>query len=116
MIHVYGAYFMMMTQQVPAMCYVPWQRWDELYEPSRAIMRGTIYELGFALVETMLYLDTHPDDAAAIEYYAEIKDKYVQFMKKYSDYYGPLSMEYMVNDNYWMWVATPMPWEYKGGM
>ncbi len=121
---------MMMTQQVPAMCYVPWQRWDELYEPSRAIMRGTmfpvldkpfmimknIYELGFALVETMLYLDTHPDDAAAIEYYAEIKDKYVQFMKKYSDYYGPLSMEYMVNDNYWMWVATPMPWEYKGGM
>ena len=53
---------------------------------------------------------------AAIEYYAEIKDKYVQFMKKYSDYYGPLSMEYMVNDNYWMWVATPMPWEYKGGM
>lgn len=61
----------------------------------------------------MLYLDTHPDDAAAIEYYAEIKDKYVQFMKRYSDYYGPLSMEYMVNDNYWMWVATPMPWEYK---
>ena len=114
---------MMMTQQVPAMCYVPWQRWDELYENccnnirnEKAMIMKNIYELGFALVETMLYLDTHPDDAAAIEYYAEIKDKYVQFMKKYSDYYGPLSMEYMVNDNYWMWVATPMPWEYKGGM
>ena len=39
-----------------------------------------------------------------------------EFYEKYSDYYGPLSMEYMVNDNYWMWVATPMPWEYKGGM
>ena len=74
----------------------------------KAMIMKNIYELGFALVETMLYLDTHPDDAAAIEYYAEIKDKYVQFMKKYSDYYGPLSMEYMVNDNYWMWVATPM--------
>lgn len=82
----------------------------------KAMIMKNIYELGFALVETMLYLDTHPDDEAAIEYYAEIKDKYVQFMKKYSDYYGPLSMEYMVNDNYWMWVATPMPWEYKGGM
>ena len=34
---------MMMTQQVPAMCYVPWQRWDELHEPSRAIMRGTMF-------------------------------------------------------------------------
>ena len=77
----------------------------------KAMIMKNIYELGFALVETMLYLDTHPDDAAAIEYYAEIKDKYVQFMKKYSDYYGPLSMEYMVNDNYWMWVATPMPRE-----
>ena len=82
-----------------------------------------IYELGFALVETMLYLDTHPDDAAAIEYYAEIKDKYVQFMKKYSDYYGPLSMEYMVNDNYWMWAIgsrgkwdwIQQPWPWEGG-
>ena len=53
----------------------------------KAMIMKNIYELGFALVETMLYLDTHPDDAAAIEYYAEIKDKYVQFMKKYSDYY-----------------------------
>ena len=48
----------------------------------KAMIMKNIYELGFALVETMLYLDTHPDDAAAIEYYAEIKDKYVQFMKK----------------------------------
>ncbi|MFQ7394029.1 MAG: spore coat associated protein CotJA [Lachnospira eligens] len=44
---------MMMTQQVPAMCYVPWQRWDELYEPSRAIMR----ELCF------LYLINHLQEA-----------------------------------------------------
>ena len=44
----------------------------------KAMIMKNIYELGFALVETMLYLDTHPDDAAAIEYYAEIKDKYVQ--------------------------------------
>ena len=42
----------------------------------KAMIMKNIYELGFALVETMLYLDTHPDDAAAIEYYAEIKDKF----------------------------------------
>ena len=63
----------------------------------KAMIMKNIYELGFALVETMLYLDTHPDDAAAIEYYAEIKDKYVQFMKKYSDYYGPLSMAWNIS-------------------
>lgn len=29
----------------------------------KAMIMKNIYELGFALVETMLYLDTHPDDA-----------------------------------------------------
>jgi hypothetical protein len=23
--------------QVPGMCYVPWQRWDDIYEPSVAL-------------------------------------------------------------------------------
>lgn len=73
-----------------------------------------IYELGFALVETMLYLDTHPNDQEAINYYSEIKEKYSQCMKKYSDYYGPLNITHMGNDNYWMWVATPFPWEEEG--
>ena len=44
---------MMMTQQVPAMCYVPWQRWDELYEPSRAIMRGTMFPVLVVIILEM---------------------------------------------------------------
>ena len=59
-----------------------------------------IYELGFVLTEVNLYLDTHPDDLEAIEYYAQIKDKYCDYMTQY--------------DNYWKWVATPMPWEMEG--
>lgn len=73
-----------------------------------------IYELGFVLTETNLYLDTHPDDMEAIEYYAQIKDKYCDYMTKYADYYGPLDKLHISNDNYWMWVATPMPWEMEG--
>ena len=46
-------------------------------------LRKIIDQASFAMDDTRLYLDTHPDDTAAIEYYAEIKDKYVQFMKKY---------------------------------
>lgn len=53
-----------------------------------------------------LYLDTHPDDMEAIEYYAQIKDKYCDYMTKYADYYGPLDKLHISNDNYWMWVAT----------
>lgn len=75
-----------------------------------ALMKN-IYELGFILTETNLYLDTHPNDMEAIEYYAQIRDKYCNYMTKYADYYGPLDKLHMSNDNYWMWVSTPMPWE-----
>lgn len=80
----------------------------------KCVLMKNIYELGFILTETNLYLDTHPDDNEAIEYYARIKDKYCECMTKYSEYYGPLDKLHMSNDNYWMWVATPMPWEMEG--
>ena len=73
-----------------------------------------IYELGFTLTETMLYLDTHPDDLEAIEFYTEIKEKYSDALRKFADYQGPMNITNMTNDNYWMWVATPMPWEMEG--
>lgn len=78
------------------------------------VLMKNIYELGFVLTEMNLYLDTHPDDMEAIEYYAQIKDKYCGYMTKYADYYGPLDKLHISNDNYWMWVATPMPWEMEG--
>ena len=55
-----------------------------------------------------------PVDLEAIEYYAQIKDKYCDYMTQYADYYGPLDKLHISNDNYWMWVATPMPWEMEG--
>lgn len=30
--------------QVLAMAYVPWQEWRNIYEPGKAIVRGTIFE------------------------------------------------------------------------
>ncbi|MGN0328926.1 MAG: spore coat protein CotJB [Lachnospira sp.] len=77
----------------------------------RKALMMNIYELGFVLVETGLYLDTHPDDVQAIEYYMDIKEQYRKYIEKYSDYYGPIDKLHMSGDNYWMWVATPMPWE-----
>ena len=70
-----------------------------------------IYELGFVLIETMLYLDTHPNDQQAIEYYNEIMNKYNEYASKFARFYGPLNAFDMTNENYWTWVATPMPWE-----
>jgi spore coat protein JB len=77
----------------------------------RRRLMQSIYEIGFVLIETMLFLDTHPDDLEAIEYYTENKEKYRDLVKQYSEYYGPINPTNMTNENYWMWVATPMPWE-----
>jgi spore coat protein JB len=73
-----------------------------------------VYELGFAMTETVLYLDTHPDDAEALAYYAEMKEKYHDAVRYYSKNFGPLSSLHVNAENYWSWVMTPMPWEVEG--
>ncbi|MDO5402071.1 MAG: spore coat associated protein CotJA [Eubacteriales bacterium] len=31
--------------QVPGMCYVPWQRWQKIYEPGPALQCGTLFPI-----------------------------------------------------------------------
>jgi spore coat protein JB len=73
-----------------------------------------VYELGFVMTETVLYLDTHPDDAEALAYYAEMKEKYHDAVMYYSRNFGPLNSLHVNAENYWSWVLTPMPWEVEG--
>lgn len=73
-----------------------------------------IYQLGFALNEAVLFLDTHPSDAEALNYYNDIKEKFNKVVDIYSDNFGPLLNSNVTSENYWMWVATPMPWELEG--
>ena len=82
--------------------------------PDHQTLMNEIYQLGFAIVETVLYLDTHPSDADALNYYNQIKRRYSHVMEMYSREYGPLLNTNVMNDNYWSWVATPMPWEVEG--
>ena len=73
----------------------------------RKSLMKSIYEYGFLMVETMLFLDTHPSDSDALSYFVEAKEKYKEVVDKYTEMYGPLR-------NCWTWVATPMPWEVEG--
>lgn len=87
---------------------------DKRPVPDRRMLMKEIYQLGFALVETVLYLDTHPADADALNYYHQIKKRYHMVMEMYAKEYGPLLNSNVMNENYWSWVATPMPWEVEG--
>jgi spore coat protein JB len=73
-----------------------------------------VYELGFVMTEVLLYLDTHPNDSEAIEYYAEMRQRYNEAVEAYESMIGPLSFNRTGADNYFDWAATPLPWEKEG--
>lgn len=65
----------------------------------------------FTLVELTLYLDTHPFDRMAMEYfnhYVRIKN---QLEKEFSQKYYPLNKGLAESNKEWRWGAAPLPWE-----
>ena len=56
-----------------------------------------VYETGFALDEATLYLDTHPEDSQAMEYYQYVKRASQSAVSAY--------------EQTWTWVNDPWPWE-----
>lgn len=65
----------------------------------------------FVLVELMLYLDTHPFDRNAMDYfnhYSKIKN---QMIKEFSQKYFPLTKDLAESNKEWRWGAAPLPWE-----
>ena len=70
-----------------------------------------IHECEFMMIDLGLYLDTHPDDTEAIEYYSQMRDEFLKMMDYYAENFGPLNYFNIESKNYWTWVSTPMPWE-----
>ena len=64
----------------------------------------------FSLVETNLYLDTHPCDTEALEALEYYNEKLANAIEKYEEQCGPL---YASSDSSapYEWVKKPFPWE-----
>ncbi len=78
---------------------------------SKEQMLNDIGVVDFTMVELMLYLDTHPFDRNAMEYfnhYARIKN---QLTKEFSQNYYPLTKEQAKSNKEWRWGMAPLPWE-----
>ena len=69
-----------------------------------------INEVSFVLDDVALFLDSHPDDEAALAYYKKYKKIRNEAVKEYENIYGPLT-HYNVNCKDWSWVNEPWPWE-----
>ena len=71
-----------------------------------------LQELSFALKETELFLDGHPENRRALAYYAEQKAEYDTLKAEYEATYAPITPNANENDTAWRWVRSPWPWEY----
>ena len=70
-----------------------------------------IAKLKFARHDTVLYLDTHPNDGVALDYYHYTGDLLKEAQAKYIAEYAPITSADVVNTEYFDWVNSPWPWE-----
>lgn len=75
-------------------------------------LRRRIGAYRFAVWEMTLYLDTHPDCAAALEKLRELQAVTGRLVEEYEGQYGTLVL---TSDEAcgerWSWVDGPWPWE-----
>ena len=67
--------------------------------------------LGFCAVDMMLYLDTHPDDVDALNYFNQCTELYRNAKAAYEKQYGSLNAFSSTLSTRWEWNEGPMPWE-----
>lgn len=76
-----------------------------------------LYEIGmldFICLEMNLYLDTHPNEAEAIQYFQYYSRLYKQAKREYAVKFGPLCIDDIDipgSGNQWKWAKQPFPWE-----
>ena len=118
--------------------YVPYQsELGDTYQAPTGLVRGTIYPgldlpfmgmvnknelrgtpmhqlqaLHFAISELGLYLDTHTDDAEALELFNQYVEQYAMAMQNYENNNRPLTQMAAGMDGRYEWTEGPWPWEY----
>jgi len=79
----------------------------------RAEMLKELTTLDFIATDMALYLDTHPDNAAAIAEYNRIAEAASLLRNKYEAEFGPMNSyrSQGTNDRVWNWTDEPWPWQ-----
>ncbi len=78
---------------------------------SREKLFACITATSFVLDELRLFLDTHPTDRAALDYWDRMSQVRNEAVYEYTKCYGPIESYRVENDNKWSWVEDPWPWE-----
>ena len=84
---------------------------------SREELLCFIDKISFVVYEMLLYLDTHPDEQDALQYFHENNRLREKALRIYSETYGPLTIATADErcSMSWEWMRHPWPWELEGG-
>ena len=84
-------------------------------EMNRRELFEYINQVSFAVDDVKLFLDTHPENQKALEYFQKYKEKRIEALKEYAEVYGPLTVDIVSeNSDCWKWINEPWPWQ-EGG-
>lgn len=65
----------------------------------------------FVLVDLALFLDTHPTNTRAMEYFNHYNRIKNEMVSDFSQRYYPLTLSMADSDTEWRWGEAPLPWE-----
>lgn len=74
-------------------------------------MLNDISIVDFVLVDLSLYLDTHPFDQEAMEYFNHYVRTKNKMSRDFSMRFFPLTKDLAESNKEWRWGAAPLPWE-----
>lgn len=83
-----------------------------MMQPEQKKLLAYINEISFSQYDLMLYLDTHPDDMGALNYYNKLTECRKNALYEYEKKFEPLRADLSpVSGCDWKWASTPWPWE-----
>ena len=65
----------------------------------------------FVLTDLTQFLDTHPNNREALEYFNHYSRIKHQMVKDFSRRFFPITRDLAECDREWKWGAAPLPWE-----
>ena len=77
----------------------------------RECLMQNVREAAFALIDIGLYLDSHPEDEQALDYYNKYQEINKEVRREYEKNFGPLTSNGVDTCAGWTWVCDPWPWE-----
>lgn len=71
-----------------------------------------INQCSFVLNDVLLYLDTHPCDQEAMNYFQHFHQMRLEALEEYARKYTPLTLDSISScQDQWEWVYGKWPWE-----